>query len=157
MVSSTSASFLAEGSFGMVPPLRDRETVQHPFPHSQGADVGAGRGSRPWVSSPPPTRLMTSSSNDRPSVPLLNRRVTPESAWAALGWVAGSSLSDLYSAAVAARSQRQPKDWYPASTLRASVGVNASCPVMILRLRFWSRSSVFTLEAVGQESHPPPA
>jgi hypothetical protein len=78
MVSSASASFLAGGSFGPLPPLRDRETVQHPFHHSQGADVaacgmwdvadkGAGRGSRAWVSSPPPAGLMTSLPNERPS------------------------------------------------------------------------------------------
>jgi hypothetical protein len=41
--------------------------------------VGAGRGSHLWVSSPPPTRLMTSLPVDRPSVPLLNCRVTPDS------------------------------------------------------------------------------
>jgi hypothetical protein len=136
MVSSASASFLAGGSFGLLPPLRDRETVQHPFPHSQEADVGAGRGSRPWVTSPPPTWLTTSLPNKRPSAPLLNCRVTPEFVCRALRWVAGSSLSDLSSAATAARSQRQPKDWNLATTLRASVGVDASCPVMILRLRF---------------------
>jgi hypothetical protein len=131
MVSSASASFLAGGSFGPLPPLRDRKTVQHPFPHSLGADVGAGRGSHPWVSSPLPTWLTTSLPNKRPSAPLLNHWVTPESVCRTLGWVAGLSLSDLSSAAVAARSRRQPKDWNPASTLRASVGVDASCPVIL--------------------------
>jgi hypothetical protein len=136
MVSSASASFLAGGSFGPLPPLWDRETVQHPFPHSQGADVGAGRGIHPRASSPPSTPLTTSLPNDPASAPLLNRQVTPESACTALGWVAGSSLSDLSSAAAAARSQRQPKDYNPASTLTASVVVDVSCPVLILRLRF---------------------
>jgi hypothetical protein len=136
MVFSASASFLAGGSFGPLPPLRDRETVQHHFPHSHGSDVGAGRGSRLRVSSPPPTRPTTSLPNGQPSVPHLNRRVTPESACTALGWVAGLSLSDLSSAEAAARSRRQPKDWNPAFTQRASVGVDASCPVMILRLWF---------------------
>jgi hypothetical protein len=117
MVSSASASFLAGGSLGPLPPLRDRETVQHPFPHSQGADVGQSRGSHPWVSSPPPTQLMISLTKKRASEPLLNRWVTPESAWAALRWVAGSSLSNLSSAAADARSRRQPKDWNPTSTI----------------------------------------
>jgi hypothetical protein len=136
MESSASASFLAGGSSGPLPPLRDRETVQHPFSHSQGADVETGRGSCPRVSSPPPTRPTTSLPNNRASVPLLNCQVTPESACLALGWVAGLSLSDLTSAAAAVRSQRQPKDLNLASTFRASVGVNASFPVMILSLQF---------------------
>jgi hypothetical protein len=136
MVSSASAIFLAGGSFGPLLPVRDRETVQHPFPHSQGADVGAGRGSRPRVSNPPPTWPTTSLPNEQPSAPLLNHWVTPESACTALRWVTRLSLSNLFSAAVTAWSQRQPKDWNPASTLKASVGVDASCPVIILRLRF---------------------
>jgi hypothetical protein len=136
MVSSASAGLLAGGSFGPLPPLWDRETVQHPFLHSQVADVGAGRGSCPRESSPTPTRPTTSLPNERQSAPLLNHQVTPESACTAHGWVAASSLSNLSSAAATVRFQRQPKDWNPAFTLRESIGVSASYPVMILRLRF---------------------